>query len=107
MSIAIRFIHRHFKTLILGGAIFLIFSVFLFGSKPNERKADASTYNVKYFTCIDIEYGETLYDIADRYISEEYHSKDEYVSEVMNINGLTSTNITSGATLVVPYYAAP
>ena len=103
----ILFIHRHMKLIVGLTAIALFIGVFLLGSANNEGKADASTYNVKYFKCIDIEADDTLWSIADQYMSEEYSSSEDYIQEVKSINNLTSDTIYSGATLVIPYYAAP
>ena len=60
---------------------------------------------IKDFICIEISEGDTLWSIADTYISEEYSSVDEYVKEVKELNNLSSDKIFCGATLVVPYFA--
>lgn len=101
------FIYRHSK-LVLVAEIFAIFVLVLILSFHfNMVKADASTYNEKYYKCITIDYGTTLIDIAEEYVSEEYSSIEEYVLEVKQINGLEDSKLISGATLVIPYYAAP
>lgn len=100
-------IYKHSKLVILGTVMFILGIMFAFGGNKSGIKADASTRNQKYFTCITIEYGSTLTDIAHEYMTEEYHSVNEYINEVMKINKLKNDNITSGATLVVPYYADP
>lgn len=61
----------------------------------------------KYYTNIMIEYGDTLWNIADNYIDDEfYQSKQAYVNEVMSINHLQDENVKSGQYIVVPYYAS-
>ncbi|MBR1815537.1 MAG: LysM peptidoglycan-binding domain-containing protein [Lachnospiraceae bacterium] len=101
------FVHRNYKlTIIMIGIVLLAF-VFLFGADKNEQEVDASTYNVKYYKCITIGEDDTLWSIADEYISEEYSSRDAYIAEIKSINDLTGDTIYSGATLVVPYYATP
>ena len=59
----------------------------------------------KYYTCIDIEQGDTMWEIADRFFTEEYSDYNEYIAEVMSINNLNSEHIRSGIKLCVPYYA--
>lgn len=83
----------------------MILGVCFLSNFDDTGKVSASTSNQKYFICIDIEEGDTLWSIADSYISEEYSSVDEYVEEVKELNGLSSDKIFCGATLVVPYFA--
>lgn len=60
----------------------------------------------KYYTSIEIEKGDTLWDIAEKYMdSTHYVSKEDYLNEVMSINHMTSSKIVSGYKLIVPYYA--
>ena len=100
-------IHRHYRlTVIMIGAALLLM-VFLFGTDKNEKSADASTYNVKYFKCITVDEDDTLWSIAEENISEEYSSISDYIDEVKSINNLVGDKIYYGATLVIPYYDAP
>ncbi|MDD6135566.1 MAG: LysM peptidoglycan-binding domain-containing protein [Lachnospiraceae bacterium] len=100
----ISFIHKHSNIIIAATIAFMFLGIFMFGSV---RKAGAATHNVKYYTCINIEANDTLWSIADSYITDEYNSIDQYIAEVKSINNLSSDKIYYGATLVVPYYAAP
>ena len=59
----------------------------------------------KYYKSITVESGDTLWDIAGEYISEEYASKNDYIKEVRTINQLNSNKINAGAKLCLPYYA--
>lgn len=61
----------------------------------------------KYYTSITIEYGETLWSLADEYIDyDNFEDKDSYISEVRSINHLNEDcAITAGQTLVMPYYS--
>ncbi|MBQ9277271.1 MAG: LysM peptidoglycan-binding domain-containing protein [Lachnospiraceae bacterium] len=101
------FIHRHYKLSVFMIGAALLIMVFLFGADKKEKHVDASTYNVKYFKCITIEADDTLWSIAEENMSEEYSSINDYIDEVKSINALVGDKIYSGATLVVPYYAAP
>lgn len=100
----ITFIHRHSKLIVASTIVVMLLGAFLFSSN---RKAGATTHNVKYYTCISIDADDTLWSIADTYITDEYNSINQYIDEVKSINNLTSDKIYYGATLVVPYYAAP
>lgn len=59
----------------------------------------------KYYTSIEIVYGDSLWSIADRYAGEEYAAKDDYVHEVMKINHLQEESLIAGQYLVIPYYS--
>jgi len=61
----------------------------------------------KYYTQVTVAYGETLWDLSDRYIDyEEYKDKNEYIAEVQSINHLTEEgSVRAGQTLIVPYYS--
>lgn len=70
-------------------------------------RAQANT-GFKYYTCVTVEHGETLWRIADRYIDyEHYADKDSYIAEIESINHLDSDSmLQAGQFLVVPYYSA-
>lgn len=98
-------IHNNFKLFIISLCILLVLGVSILSDFGNGGKVSASTANQKYFVCIEIGEGDTLWSIADMYISEEYSSVDEYVAELKELNDLDSDMIYCGATLVVPYFA--
>lgn len=59
----------------------------------------------KYYTSIEITYGETLWSIAEKYADTGYDSLVQYVNEVKKINHLKDDTIIAGQFLIVPYYA--
>lgn len=79
----------------------------IFHFTPQNTQADsepkAPTY--KYYTSIRVSSGDTLWDIANEYRTEEYSSISSYISEVREINHLKSNQITDGMYLCVPYYS--
>jgi hypothetical protein len=98
-------VHRRFFLTIT--VLIIAAGVFFINSDKKDSSVSASSYNVKYYTCIDIQDNDTLWSIADEYITEEYEDRDAYISEVKFINDLTDDKIYSGATLIIPYYSAP
>ena len=58
----------------------------------------------KYYKCIEIEAGDTLWSIAQENMTEDYASVYEYIEEVMEMNNLESDQIHEGQYLTVAYY---
>lgn len=71
----------------------------------NSSKA-SNDNSYKYYTSVEIKNGDTLWDIASEYITEEYASLQEYVTEVKALNGMQGDSIRSGQFLIVPYYSS-
>lgn len=76
-----------------------------FGSFLSRAKAKES-YNTyyKYYTNIEIQPGDTLWNLADSYM-ENYESKTIYINEVNELNSLKDGKIVSGQSLIMPYYS--
>lgn len=74
-------------------------------SHTGASEADATHASTKYFTSITVESGDTLWSIAEEYMTEEYASVNEYVDEVVYTNNLSDeSDIKAGTHLLVPYY---
>ena len=98
---------NHPKFTLYGIAATMIIAVVcIFAIKPTAGlNAHPDHVNNKYFTSIQVECGDTLWEIAQEYITPEYASIQEYVDEVIAINHISENDITAGCYLVVPYYA--
>ena len=59
----------------------------------------------KYYTSIVVEKGDTLWDIANQYITPEYGDISEYIGEVKYLNHLRGDEIHAGEYLTIPYYS--
>lgn len=61
----------------------------------------------KYYSNIEIQRGDTLWDIADTYMdSRFYKSRTDYIAEVMSINHMVSDRLVAGQKMIVPYYSS-
>lgn len=60
----------------------------------------------KYYTSIQLHSGDTLWSIAETYMTDEYEDIYEYIDEVMEINHLGSDYLQAGSKLCVPYYSS-
>ena len=69
-------------------------------------EADATNASTKYYTCIFRWCsGDSLWDIAQKYMTDEYTSTQDYIDEVVSINNLNNdSSIVAGTNLVIPYY---
>lgn len=68
---------------------------------------EAKDVYYKYYTQIEIQAGDSLWDIAGEYMEHgPYESRKDYMNEVVELNQLSSTTIIQGQHLVVPYYEA-
>ena len=79
---------------------------FGFGTLMTRAEEPEKAPAYKYYSNIEIKSGDTLWDIADTYMDGEYYkTRSDYISEVMEINGLSSDTLISGESLIVPYYS--
>lgn len=89
-----------------GTAIIILAIICTFTIQPNPSlSAHAEHENTKYFTTVQIESGDTLWDIAQDYISPEYASIQDYIDEVESINHISEDDITAGCYITIPYYS--
>ena len=86
---------------------FLILSAALiqFSADNIGAQSDISRMTYKYYTSHYIERGESLWTIAQQYITDDYASVDTYISEIREINGLHGTKLQQGSHICVPYYS--
>ena len=62
---------------------------------------------VKCYKTVEIEYGDSLWSIAEEYMDSHYESKQEYINELSEINHLENHNlneIREGTFITVVYY---
>ena len=96
------------RTFTLAGLTFIL--VLAFTLSYHALLANANTefkdISYKYYTSVQVQPGDTLWDLADKYAdSEHYDSHAQYIAEVMNMNHLTEENICAGYYLILPYYS--
>ena len=71
-------------------------------AKPTEATKEI---RYKYYTSIPVQQGDSLWSIAEKYITSEYEDIHAYIDEVIQMNQLKTTSIKAGSYLCVPYYA--
>lgn len=58
----------------------------------------------KCYKSIEIVSGDTLWNIAETYMDDDYDSVQSYIKELKQINGLHGDQISEGRYLMVSYY---
>lgn len=81
-------------------AAIAVFAILLHNFGVQAVKPAAS----KYYTDIRVDRGDTLWDIASRYITDDYKSMNAYIREIRQINHL-GMDLQYGQILVIPYYS--
>ena len=96
---------RSFALSLFSALLVLVLSFGCFGMwSQAQNKQNTSLY--KYYTNVEVQYGDSLWDIASRYCDSSYEDYDTYIREVMLINRMLELNITAGSYLIVPYHSA-
>lgn len=97
---------RHPKLTLYSVAMLCVLTVVsIFFLHTSSVNAQSDHINSKYFTVIEVEAGDTLWEIAQEYRTSEYYSLQDYIKEVREINHISGDEITSGCYLTIPYYA--
>lgn len=68
--------------------------------------ADNEEILYKYYKTVEIQPGDTLWELAEANYSEEKQTISEYIKEVKNINHISDEKLISGYYIVLPYYSA-
>ena len=96
--VAVKAQRRTFMLGLMVLTVIVIGSVLLGTIRTQAAPAEPS---YKYYTSIQIQKGDTLWNITD-----DYDSMDEYMEEICAINHILPGDIHSGQYLTIPYYSA-
>lgn len=68
---------------------------------------DVADPRIKYYTSVRVQEGDSLWDLSEDFLSDEYSGRFEYIKEVQQLNHLTDDQaILEDAYLVFPYYSS-
>lgn len=85
--------------------IMAVITVFVLSGSIQAQAASAEN-SYKYYTSVQVQSGDTLWDIANAYMTAEYTSVNQYMEEVCTINHITADDIHAGQYLTIPYYSS-
>ena len=98
-------LRKHILTLALTFVLVITCSMMFFTVKTKAQNRDEAIY-YKYYKSITVNRGDSLWTYAAEYADEDhYDSYQNYIDEVLQMNSLSSEDITTGQHLVVPYYS--
>ncbi len=84
-------------------AIAVTFGVIGTSSLVDAHDSSYTETSVKCYKSIELQEGDTLWGIAEKYMDDSYESIDEYILELKQINNLYTDEIHEGRYLMVAY----
>ncbi len=88
--------------IVIALALTLLLSFIFFS---NRAAAETRHDTVNYYTSYEIQPGDTLWSIADSFMTPDSSDKLEFIENVKRLNHLSSDNITAGNYIVIEYTA--
>jgi hypothetical protein len=98
-----RELRNHVATFIIT-SLFILFLAITLGSFFSKASESENTL-FKYYKTIEIDSGETLWDLAVEYANEREHTYQDYIDEVKRMNHLENDLILSGDIIIIPYFS--
>ena len=95
--------NRQLKQRLLISALVLTLFVFILFSTKSMASNDEALY--KYYKSVQIQSGDTLYDLSLEYVNPTMNDTESFIEEVMYINNLDEDyHLYEGNYIIVPYY---
>ena len=85
--------------------LLILCGVLFYHSIQSQANDGIDDISFKYFSSIMVNYGDSLWSIAEEYSDEHYKSKSDYIAEVVQINHLSNEEIIAGQHIIIPYYS--
>lgn len=86
--------------------LFILIGCMHFGKLSSDAHGnlEEDPVSFKYYKSIEIQDGDTLWGIAEKYMDDEYDSVQDYIAELKEINQLVTDDIQSANYLTVVYH---
>lgn len=98
---------KFFQSIVLVFLIVLCSGILIganIASANAKDKVIQAEQNELYYKTIQIQEGDTIWELADDYVEAGMSSKVEYMKQIKEINHIYDDNIYAGSYLVLPYY---
>ena len=92
---------RNRKIILTVGIAFTIIIAFIILSSRAAAENSRPVYT--YYTSYEIQSGDTLWTIADQFMTPEFSDKEAFIENIKTINHIGGDNITAGKYLVIEY----
>jgi len=87
-------------------SVLAIFAITIGALSVKGKAQSENGQKYKYYTSVQLEYGDTLWKVADRYMDSEFYNHISYIEEVKSINHIHDENeVMAGKMLIIPYYS--
>lgn len=97
-----------YAAIVATSIFFILMSMIFYQSKSAREHGSRRVGERKEcYVSIQVEPGESLWEISSRYYSSEYKSMRNYITRIKYLNHMLDENIPAGAYLIVPYYTSP
>ena len=97
---------RRQKRILAISAIVVISLIVLLGSSIHAFASNSDDVNLyTYYESVQVEDGDTVWTIADRYVNTSKISKQDYVNEICSMNHLQNGQIHAGEYIIVATYS--
>jgi len=94
------------KRLIISVIAIAVFVLIAFVLVQGVKASTESNKRTKTFSSVEVKPGDTVWSIANEYMSDEYTDVNELVNEIEKTNHISANSITAGSYIIVPYYTA-
>lgn len=84
----------------------LLFTCMLTAFFSQVVSAQPTEPRTKRAVSVQIEAGDTLWELAEQYYSTEFSSLSSYIEEIKRTNQLSGDTIHAGCYLIIPYYCS-
>ena len=95
-------LHKNCK--IIGLLCLMVAAIYIITLLPSKIAYANPEEMVRSYKTIEIQWGDSLWSIAEDYYCESRETIHEYISLVKQCNSLYDDKITAGCYLVIPYY---
>ena len=92
---------RNRKIALTVGITLTVIIAFLFMSSRAAAENSRPVYT--YYTSYEIQSGDTLWTIADQFMTPEFSDKEAFIENIKSLNHIGGDNITAGKYLVIEY----